>query len=355
MRKLWITLAILVVATVAGSSDSTRAAEPQPAGLLQMFQPVLLFHAEEDWAPTTVESYLTTARVERQTVKNVWTKVPPPIPTSTVGCTLTPCFRLNLPCVLRSGYACYQQQAAKTTKWDRPVVYGTVASVPASAPPPPGFTQRPRYLLHYWLFYAFDDWHSAHKRLWQTHEGDWESITVGIGSDGAPQFAAYSEHCSGSVRPWKSVTLRGGTHPVAYVALGSHANWFTSAAANTNFGECIKGGLTGAAATKAARLVKLAQEKIVDRMGTAHPMGPADVPGITPQQLIELAPATTSWARFPGRWGEGQILWLGSKPRSLDYGDPGLRPGDAALECDDRLCIVASGHRLITFVLLRCG
>ena len=79
-----------------------------------------------------------------------------------------------------------------------PVVYGTVASVPASAPPPPGFTQRPRYLLHYWLFYAFDDWHSAHKRLWQTHEGDWESITVGIGSDGAPQFAAYSEHCWGA-------------------------------------------------------------------------------------------------------------------------------------------------------------
>src|SRR4051794_40180773 len=107
-------MVVLAVALAAGgASRSTRAAEPLPAGLLQLYQPVLLFHSEEDWAPTTVESYLASARVERQGMKNVWTKVPPPVPTSTVGCTLTPCFRLNLPCVLGSGYACYEQQAAK--------------------------------------------------------------------------------------------------------------------------------------------------------------------------------------------------------------------------------------------------
>jgi hypothetical protein len=207
------------------------------------------------------------------------------------------------------------------------VVYGTVAIVPPSAAAPPGLTQPARYLLHYWLFYAFDDWHSAHRRLWQTHEGDWESITVGIGADNAALFAAYSEHCSGSVRPWKTVTTRGGTHPVAYVALGSHANWFSSATENTGFSECIKGGLTGAAASKAARLVRLAQERIVDRMGTAHPSGPLAMPGVTPLQLIKLAPATTAWARFPGRWGEGQILWVGSKPRSLTTVTQGYGPG----------------------------
>jgi hypothetical protein len=202
-----------------------------------------------------------------------------------------------------------------------------VTPVPGSAAPPPGFTERPRYLVHYWLFYAFDDWHSAHDRLWQTHEGDWESITVGIGVDGAPQFAAYSEHCSGTIRPWKAVTIRGGTHPVAYVALGSHANWFSSATAKTGFGECIKGGITGAAATKAARLVRLAQESIVDRMGTAHATGPAGMPGVTALQVVELKPAATAWARFPGRWGEGQILWLGSRPRSLTTVTQGYGPG----------------------------
>ena len=307
---------------------------------------MLLFHSEEDWAPTTVESYLATARVERQAVKNVWTKVPPPIPTSTVGCTLTPCFRLNLPCVLRSGYACYQQQAAKTTKWDRPVVYGTVASVPASAPPPPGFTQRPRYLLHYWLFYAFDDWHSAHKRLWQTHEGDWESITVGIGSDGVPQFAAYSEHCSGSVRPWKSVTLRGGTHPVAYVALGSHANWFTSAAANTNFGECIKGGPHGSGRDEgsAARQARAGEDRRPDGHGASdgacgrarHHSATADRAGACDDVVGEV----------PGPLGRGPDPLARLEAALAHDGDAGLRPGNAALECDDRVCVVAPGHRL---------
>jgi hypothetical protein len=320
---------MLVAAAVAapGLADPTAtAAVPQPLDLLTLYEPVLLFHPEEDWAPEAPETYLQTARVERHVGKGQWSTIPPPLPTSNAGCTLSPCFRLNLPCALRGGDACYQQQA-RQTDWNHPILYGTVAQVPATAAPLPGFTQTPRYLVHYWLFYAFDDWHSARKRLWQTHEGDWESITVGVGADGAPQFAAYSEHCSGSIRPWTGVTVRGGTHPVAYVALGSHANWFASAASNTRFGECIKGGLSGAAAAKAASLVRLAQENVVDRMGSAHAMGPAGLSGVTPLELIQLNPATTTWARFPGRWGEGQILWLGSKPRSVTTVSQGSGPG----------------------------
>jgi hypothetical protein len=318
-------VAALVALAAAGSQ--ARVAEPQPADLLAKYEPVLLFHPDEDWAPQSVDRYLTLARVESQTAKGVWSTVPPPIPTSSAGCALSPCLRLNLPCPLRGGYACYQQQAARQTDWGHPVVYATAASVPASAPPPPGFTQRPQLLLHYWLFYAFDDWHSARKRLWQTHEGDWESITVGIATDGTPLFAAYSEHCSGTIEPWQAVTVRGGSHPVAYVALGSHANWFSASASNTRFSECIKGDLTGAAATKAARLIQLAQEQIVDRMGTAHAEGPPGMSGVTPLELIELNPATTRWARFPGRWGEGQILWFGSKPYSWSTVSQGYGPG----------------------------
>jgi hypothetical protein len=307
---------LLVVALLVGASGVGSAVEQSPpSGLLSLYEPVLFFHPDEDWAPVTAESYLATARVERQVGKGLWSVVPPPVPTASIGCTLTPCFRLNLPCRLRGGYACYQQ--SRQIDWTQPVVYGAVVQVPASAAPPPGFTVRPRYLVHYWLFYDVDDWHSAHKRLWQVHEGDWESITVGVGASGAPQFAAYSEHCSGTVRPWAAVTKRGGTHPVAYVALGSHANWFSSATSNTRFGECIKSGVTGAAVRKATRLVRLAQEQIVDRMGTAHASGPEGLAGVVPLQLIEVNPAASTWARFPGRWGEGQILWLGSKPRSL--------------------------------------
>jgi hypothetical protein len=325
MRRGSVTVLVaVVVAAVLGAP--TLAGETGASDLLQRYEPVLLFHPEEDWAPSRVESYLGVARVERQVGKGLWALVAPPLPTASIGCVLDPCYRLNLPCALRGGVRCYEDQA-DAAGWREPVVYGTVAAVPASASPPPGFTQRPRYLLHYWLFYGFDDWHSIHRRLWQTHEADWESITVGIGADDRPQFAAYSEHCSGSVRPWSAVATRGGSHPVAYVALGSHANWFSSATVKTNFSECIKGGRTAAAATKAARLVRLAQERVLDRMGSAHASGPSDLPGVTPLQLIELVPATTAWARFPGRWGEGQILWIGSKPRSLTTVAQGYGPG----------------------------
>jgi hypothetical protein len=318
-------LVLVVLAFVAGRGADPAAAAP--GDLLRRYEPVLLFHPDEEWAPEAVESYLRVARVERQAVKGSWTAVPPPLPTSNLGCTLTPCLRLNLPCVLRNGVGCYREQLEPQTNWEHPVVYGTAAQVPANAPPPPGIATPARLLLHYWLFYPFDDWRSAHGRLWQAHEGDWESITVGLGANDAPVFAAYSEHCSGTVEPWSNVTRRALTHPVAYVALGSHANWFSASAANTRFGECIKGGLTGAAATKASRLVTLAQEKIVDRMGAAHPLGPAGLSGVTPLELVRLQPAATSWARFPGRWGEGQILWFGSKPRSLTSVSQGYGPG----------------------------
>ena len=319
--RAFIVLALALLVVGSGAATPT----PDQIALLKTYQPVLLFHADEDWAPQTVEAYLNEARIERQATPGLWATVPPPIPTSTVGCTAAPCFRLNLPCALRSGYSCYRQRATPTA-WRAPVVYATVATVPGSAPPPPGQTQRPALLLHYWLFYAFDNWHSLHNRLWQTHESDWESITVGLDGGQKPMFAAYSEHCSGTVTPWAAVTRRSATHPVAYVALGSHANWFTSSAAQTRFAECLKSGVGATAKARLATLIRLAQEGVVDRMGSAHASGPADVPGVTPTKLVPLDPKAIGWARFPGRWGEGQIVWLGSTPRSITTVSRGLAP-----------------------------
>jgi hypothetical protein len=309
-------LLVAAAAAVAGLAGGAPAADPQAPDLLRTYEPVLLFHADEDWAPERPEGFLAAARVERQIARGSWAAVAGPLPTSTAGCAFTPCFRLNLPCALRKGDACYEQVAAHTD-WTHPVVYGRVVSVPAGTAPAPGFSEPPRYLVRYWLFYKFDDWRSPRRRLWQAHEGDWESISVGIGADGLPQFAAYSQHCSGRVRAWSAVAKRGGTHPVAYVALGSHANYFVNTSSSTRFTECLKKGLAATAAAKAGRLVRLAQDRVIDRTGTAHPLGPAGLAGVTPLELIQLDPAATRWARFPGRWSEGEILWLGSVPRSV--------------------------------------
>jgi hypothetical protein len=317
VRRVLILLLILAPPCV-GASPSSGAVD-----LLQTYEPVLLFHPSEDWAPEPVETYLKDAHVEKQVAKGSWKTTAGPLPTSNTGCTLMPCYRLNLPCPLHGGDACYEQLPVRTGEWQHPVVYGRVVAVPPGSAPAPGFTTPPKLLVRYWLFYEFDDYHTLHRRLWQAHEGDWESISVAIGTDGQPQFAAYSQHCSGTLRNWSAVEKRGGTHPVAYVALGSHANYFTNSPSSTRFTECLKSGTGGATVTRIARL---AQEQIVDRTGTSHPLGPASVAGVTPLTVRPLDPAAVSWARFPGRWSEGQLLWLGTTPKAFTSVSQGYGP-----------------------------
>lgn len=326
MTRRFFALATCALSLGVPSAGAT-APPVDSAALLRKFEPVLLFHAQEDWSPERADSFVGRARVEKQVARGRWATVPPPLPTSTRGCAFTPCYRFNLPCALRSGDRCYEASRDSITNWAQPVVYGRVLPVPAGSPAPPGFTSSPRYLVRYWLFYDFDDWRSPRRRLWQAHEGDWESVTIGLSAALQPQFAAYSEHCSGTIRAWTAVTKRGGSHPVDYVALGSHANYFTSSTNSTKFSECLHKYLDRPELARASSLVKLAEDRLVDRMGTAHPSGPEGLAGTTPLELVELASPLPGWASFPGRWSEGQLLWLGETPRRLtsimESGGPG--------------------------------
>lgn len=72
--------------------------------------------------------------------------------------------------------------------------------------------------VQYWFFYGFNN------GPLNNHEGDWEQITVILSGD-APQWATYSQHQGGEKASWSDVE-KMGTHPVVYVARGSHANYF---------------------------------------------------------------------------------------------------------------------------------
>lgn len=88
--------------------------------------------------------------------------------------------------------------------------------------------------LQYWWFFFYND-------AWNRHQGDWESITVflhrdphGVPDGYAPLGAAYASHDLGRWRRWQDVERvnddkggdGAGTHPVVYVARGSHASYF---------------------------------------------------------------------------------------------------------------------------------
>ncbi len=102
--------------------------------------PVLYFHSEEEWSPLPVERFLSVARVERQTAPGSWTRTTSGIPTSSVGCTLKPCYRFNLPCSLKAGDRCYERTAPTFSDWKRGYVYGRVLDVPAGTPSPAGIS-----------------------------------------------------------------------------------------------------------------------------------------------------------------------------------------------------------------------
>lgn len=89
-----------------------------------------------------------------------------------------------------------------------------------------------RYLcLQYWFFYGYNDWATAFGGM-NDHEGDWEGVYLFFDLDASghpqepPAYVTYVGHHSRLTKPWghHDVTL-DGSHPVGYVAAGSHATY----------------------------------------------------------------------------------------------------------------------------------
>jgi len=83
--------------------------------------------------------------------------------------------------------------------------------------------------LQYHYFYAFNDWRLAANGI-NHHEGDWEMVAVYLKND-EPYSILLSQHGSGAMELWEDVRRvkdkdgNDTTHPLIYVALGSHANY----------------------------------------------------------------------------------------------------------------------------------
>jgi hypothetical protein len=104
-----------------------------------------------------------------------------------------------------SGYPVLESrlQAARP----RPTVYWHVAREPATG----------RVAIEYWLLYLYNDFYDR-------HEADWEGVTVFLHGT-TPLGISYSAHQGRRWSAWTSQTSSGTTHPIVYVARGSHANY----------------------------------------------------------------------------------------------------------------------------------
>jgi hypothetical protein len=84
-------------------------------------------------------------------------------------------------------------------------------------------------ILQYHFFYAFNDWRLSANGM-NHHEADWEMVAVYL-KNNVPYAVLFSQHGAGNIEKWKAarkaVDKQGiaTTHPLVYVALGSHANY----------------------------------------------------------------------------------------------------------------------------------
>jgi hypothetical protein len=227
-KRLRVGPVIVAVALAAGVVPAAGAgtADGPDHQLLQTFEPVLVFHPQESLRPTKVQSFVADSELERFTgtsqqqlpLDAFWTVTDPDPEPGELGSLPAGLYRLDqTSCHANASLAdaaCYAAAWAEGSGGD--AVYGRVVRTET------------RIVLQYWLFY-YDNpllLPSPLGTFWQSHEGDWEVVNVVLGADGQPLEAAYSQHCTGQRRAWAGVEKQEGTHPVAYVALGSHANFF---------------------------------------------------------------------------------------------------------------------------------
>lgn len=133
--------------------------------------------------------------------------------------------------------------------------------------------------LQFWLYYYFNDFNN-------THESDWEFVQLVFPAESAeealgvtPLAAGYAQHSGGEAADWDDPRLeRVGSHPVVYVAAGSHASFFSprlflGRSANEGFG-CDDTRAPGDRVSPEVRLL-------------------SDDPAQAPP-----------WLRFEGHWGD---------------------------------------------------
>ncbi len=198
--------------------------------------------------------------------------------------------------------------ARHSKEFPRPVYARVVDGAPGSG-----------VAIQYWICYYAND----HPELF--HEGDWELVQVDLDGDLQPWRADYSHHGGGSWRLWDQVEHSGpaGLQPVAYVAVGSHANYFRPGDRHY-----IKWPVAWDVAT-----------------GDGETVSP-EVTLLPPQEKAEGAFA---WLGYEGRWGEytGARVGVGfagaagfrdgadNPPVQGYWRDPFSWPGDDCDGCDD--------------------
>jgi hypothetical protein len=175
--------------------------------LARKYAPVLRLSAGEPYRPLRLEDYLR--------VSTLHSGAPPHGPLLQTHPTL-----FSLPAAAGSFYldvsgAEPNSQASRypgieqrlRASQPRPIVYFHIVRQPA----------RGRIAIEYWALYLYN-------AFYDRHEADWEGITVFLRGT-RPLGVSYSAHQGRRWSAWAAQSAENRSHPIVYVAQGSHANY----------------------------------------------------------------------------------------------------------------------------------
>jgi hypothetical protein len=256
-RRFRVTAAVLAISLIllALAAFQTPVQAQSDESLAAQYAPVLHFTAGEKFYPTSVDYIITSSILkQRNSAGDVAVVSASPSPENLGTFTQSDLFLDNKEGTLESIAANYASREASLGYQ----AYVRVVRSGAST------------VIQYWLFYIFND------GPLNQHQGDIEVVQVFLDGSGNGQTLLLSQHGAGENAAWADVE-QVNSHPVVYVAQGSHANYF-----------------------------RAYQGKI----GIENDIVGSDGKIINPEQLnlVFLGeagnhPASQNWLDFPGRWG----------------------------------------------------
>ncbi|MDH4177936.1 MAG: hypothetical protein OEW31_11615 [Thermoleophilia bacterium] len=270
--------AAVVIATLAALLafvGASGAGVTPDTTLLSRYAPILTLHPQERLSPVAVDGYLADSDLTVKAAGGTWVPTVIPLETAPEAARLDQ--RLCRASDGPDAASCYA--AAQAVRGTTPTTYGAV------------FRSNARIALQYWLFYTFNPYEqlAPQGRFWQAHEGDWEAVTVLLDRAERPLLVGLSRHCAGVRRSWTR-TPRRSTHPLVYVALGSHANYFGPATRPLDR-VCWP--------PEALAVYDAYGVTLVDRTARGRVVRP---------RVVRITARSPAWMRYRGAWGETQYV-----------------------------------------------
>jgi hypothetical protein len=271
-------LAVLAIATAAAPA-AARAAGAESA-LAQRYAPVVRIVKQEKpcghgepFVPTDVDLVLANPDV---VLRGPWdhTNVIKVAPTGADLARGLWGYHLDFPGTAFNPGCSYAQWSRRLNRGRRPVTYARLAT---------DSTHPGQIALQYWFFYIFNNFNDKHEGDWEMIQLDFDAATAAQALAKPPVLVGYSQHQGAESAQWggDKLQLVGGTHPVVYAALGSHANYFTSA---LHLGRSAAQGVG-----------------CDDTSGTSRELKP-EVAVVLTKRSAYLR--TYPWLGFQGHWGE---------------------------------------------------